>query len=162
MDIRYINNNFQFLYRASSVILNRDKTKILLFNVIGKNIYLLPGGKVHEKETSLEAIKREINEELGYTNLDFTFLALSEEFIKNKTNNHQINIIYRTIIPSPIQKETFNGKEGDWCTFKWVDIKDLNNYNLYPQDIKKILSNLTNLNKVYHFISKPNNLDTTT
>jgi len=79
MDITYKNNNFQFLLRTSAVILNKNKNKVLLFNVEGRDFYLLPGGKISEKETSIEAIKREIKEELGYENLDLSLLAISEE-----------------------------------------------------------------------------------
>ena len=59
MDINYINDNYQFLYRVSAIILNKEKDKILLFKVKERNFYLLPGGKVNEKETSINAIKRE-------------------------------------------------------------------------------------------------------
>ena len=65
MDIRYINNDFQFLLRVSALIYNEDKSKILIFNVNGRDFYLLPGGKINELEESIDAIKREIKEEIG-------------------------------------------------------------------------------------------------
>lgn len=88
MDIKYVNNDFQFIYRMSSIIYNNDKTKILLFYGDDRDFYMLPGGKVHELEDSLSAIRREIEEELGYNNLNFKLISISEEFAKAKEYNN--------------------------------------------------------------------------
>ena len=65
VDIRYTNNEFQFLLRVSILIFNKDESKVLLFNVEGREFYLLPGGKISELEESIDAAKREVKEELG-------------------------------------------------------------------------------------------------
>ena len=52
-DIRYKNKNFNFVYRVSSIIYNKDKTKILLFYGNNSDYYMLPGGKVKELEEKL-------------------------------------------------------------------------------------------------------------
>ncbi len=88
MDIKYFNNDFQFIYRVSSIIFNSDKTKILLFYGNDRDFYVLPGGKLHELEDSLSAIRREIEEELGYNNLNFKLISISEEFAKAKGYNN--------------------------------------------------------------------------
>lgn len=88
MDIKYFNNDFQFIYRVSSIIFNSDKTKILLFYGNDRDFYMLQGGKVHELEDSLSAIRREIEEELGYNNLNFKLISISEEFAKAKGYNN--------------------------------------------------------------------------
>ena len=64
-DIKYKNSNYNFAYRVSALIFNKEKTKILLFYGNDTNFYMLPGGKVKELEKSNEAIKREIQEEIG-------------------------------------------------------------------------------------------------
>lgn len=46
MDVRYINNNYQFLLRVSTLIFNEDESKVLLFNVTGRSFYMLPGEKL--------------------------------------------------------------------------------------------------------------------
>ena len=54
--------------------------------------------RIEELEESIDTIKREIKEEIGWDNITYTFLALSEEFVTDKGyNNHQINIIYKGI-----------------------------------------------------------------
>lgn len=153
MDIKYINNNFQFIYRVSSIIYNNAKTKILLFYGNDRDFYMLPGGKVHELEDSLSAIKREIKEELDYNNLNFRLISISEEFAKAKGySNHQINLIYECTYNGKIINESFKSKESDWINFKWVNINEIDKLNIYPKDINKII----NSNNIVHLIS--NNL----
>ena len=45
MNIDFENGNYSFNARVSSIILNKDKSKILLFEVEdGRDYFLLPGG----------------------------------------------------------------------------------------------------------------------
>lgn len=141
MDIKYINDNYQFLYRVSAIILNKEEDKILLFKVKERNFYLLPGGKVNEKETSINAIKRELKEELDFSDLSFELKAISEEFVNDKNIfNQQINLIYKTIYKEEINNNIIVSKEGDWCYFEWINIDELDNINVYPNNIKEILN----------------------
>ena len=50
MDVRYKNSDFRFLLRVSTLIFNEDESKVLLFNVTGRKVYMLPGGKINELE----------------------------------------------------------------------------------------------------------------
>ena len=149
-DIKYREKDYQFLYRTSAVIFNSDRTKVLLFNVEGRNFYMLPGGKVNQKEESIDAVKREIKEELGYENIEFSFLAISEEFVIDKGfYNQQINLVYQGMLNEPIEKFKFKGLEGDWINFEWIDISNIDNYEIYPNGIKEAIKNT---NKIYHYI----------
>ena len=142
MDIKYVDKDYQFIYRTSAVIFNQDFTKVLLFNVEGRKVYMLPGGKVNQREDSLSAIKREVKEELGYSNIEFSCLAISEEFVLDKGfYNQQINVIYQGVFRDEINDVKFKGLEGDWINFEWVNVSEIDNYNIYPSDIKKAIKN---------------------
>lgn len=142
MDIKYVDKDYQFIYRTSAVIFNQDFTKVLLFNVEGRKVYMLPGGKVNQREDSLSAIKREVKEELGYDNIEFSCLAISEEFVLDKGfYNQQINVIYQGVFRDEIKDVKFKGLEGDWINFEWVNVSEIDNYNIYPSDIKKAIKN---------------------
>ena len=109
MNLDFVRNDFRFNARTSAVIYNKDLSKVLLFNVEGRNFYMLPGGRIEELEESIDTIKREIKEEIGWDNITYTFLALSEEFVTDKGyNNHQINIIYKGIYNDEIKKTFFD------------------------------------------------------
>ncbi len=148
MDIKYVNNDFQFLLRVSALIFNNDESKVLLFKVTNRDFYLLPGGKINELEESIDAIKREIKEETGLEDIEYKFLGICEELVNDKGyNNHQIDLIYKGIYKRVINKEVFNGLEGDWINFKWVNIKDIDNYLIYPNIINSMIHDS---NKIYH------------
>ena len=150
MDIRYTNGDFQFLCRVSVLIFNRDQSKVLLFNVEGRQFYLIPGGKVHELEESVDAAKREVKEELGWENLDYSFLAISEEMVNDKGyHNQQINLIYKAIYQADIVETKFKGLEGDWINFEWVDVKNIDSYDVYPSSVKDMVRDP---NRIYHTV----------
>ena len=154
-DIRLKNDNYEFLYRTSVILFNKDETKVLLFNSSRRDFYMLPGGKIAQKENSLEAIKRELKEETGYINIDYSFLGISEEFanVDNKFYQ-QLSLIYKGILNENIEKEEFKGLEGDWCNFKWVDIDKIDDYKISPKNIKNYIKNP---NKIYHNIENLDN-----
>ena len=141
-DIKYDKDIFSFAYRVSALIYNKDKTKILLFYGENSNFYMLPGGKVHELEKSEDAIKREINEELEFKNLQFELRGISEEIVKQDGKNiHQITITYGSIYENEIIKEKFKSIESDWISFEWIDIKKLGNLKIHPSNISKMVNN---------------------
>jgi 8-oxo-dGTP pyrophosphatase MutT (NUDIX family) len=140
-DIKYKNVNYSFAYRVSAFIYNVDRTKILLFYGDDMNFYMLPGGKVKEFEKSEDAIKREILEEIGFENLDFEFVGVSEELItKNDNLIHEITITYKCLYNGVIQEDVFKSNESNWINFKWVNIKELDNYDIHPNSIKTMLN----------------------
>ena len=108
MDITYKKGDYQFILRTSIIIFNKDMNKILLFQVKDKNFYMLIGGKINELETSIDAIKREIKEEINIDVSNLEFICLSEEFVNAKGfNNHQINVIYKGIYNNEIRENKF-------------------------------------------------------
>lgn len=142
MDITYKKGDYQFILRTSIIIFNKDMNKILLFQVNDKNFYMLLGGKINELETSTEAIKREIKEEINIDVSNLEFVCLSEEFVTAKGfNNHQINVIYKGIYNNEIKYDKFIGLEGDWCHYEWIDIDKLDYYEIYPNIVKDIVKN---------------------
>lgn len=150
MDIKFVKDDYKFIYRTSALIFNKERNKILLFNVEGRKIYMLGGGKVNMLEESLEAIRREVKEELGYDDIDYSFLAISEEFVEAKGyTNQQINFIYKGIYNGEITETKFKGLEGDWINFEWVDIKDLDKYEIHQ---KSVIDMIKNTNKVYYVV----------
>lgn len=145
-DIRFKDNetNSEFILRVSAIIYDKTKTKILLFHPIKRQVYMLPGGKVRQLEKTEDAIKREIFEELQWE-LDFEFLGISEEFLIAKDEKtHFINVIYQSVYDKEITKDTFFGKEGNWATFNWISINELDNIPLHPKEIKDLATGKTN------------------
>ena len=154
-DIKYENNKFKFAYRVSAVIYNKEKTKILLFYGNDMDYYMLPGGKVRQMEESQEAIKRKISEEIGFNNLNFELLGISEEIINEKEQNiHQITLTYKCIYDGDILQDTFKSIETDWINFKWVDIEEIDNYKIHPSNVKTMIKNSNSVNHLVEIVNQ--------
>ncbi len=144
-DIRYKENNYQFHYRTSAIIYNKDKTKILLFKSSNRDFYMLPGGKVNELESSEDALKREVQEETGLEISIIDFKCFSECVVTDKEMTYQqVEAIYEASYNDEINNDEFNGLEGNWILFKWFNINDLDNVLIEPKEIKDILKNNKN------------------
>lgn len=144
-DIRYKENNYQFHYRTSAIIYNKDKTKILLFKSSNRDFYMLPGGKVNELESSEDALKREVQEETGLEISIIDFKCFSECVVTDKEMTYQqVEAIYEASYNDKINNDEFNGLEGNWILFKWFNINDLDNVLIEPKEIKDILKNNKN------------------
>ena len=144
-DIRYKENNYQFHYRTSAIIYNKDKTKILLFKSSNRDFYMLPGGKVNELESSEDALKREVKEETGLEINIIDFKCFSECVVTDKEMTYQqVEAIYEASYNDEKNNDEFNGLEGNWILFKWFNINDLDNVLIEPKEIKDILKNNKN------------------
>lgn len=144
-DIRYKENNYQFHYRTSAIIYNKDKTKILLFKSSNRDFYMLPGGKVNELESSEDALKREVQEETGLEINIIDFKCFSECVVTDKEMTYQqVEAIYEASYNDEINNDEFNGLEGNWILFKWFNINNLDNILIEPKGIKDILKNYRN------------------
>jgi ADP-ribose pyrophosphatase YjhB (NUDIX family) len=144
-DIKYKENNYQFHYRTSAIIYNKDKTKILFFKSSNRDFYMLPGGKVNELESSEDALKREVQEETGLEINIIDFKCFSECVVTDKEMTYQqVEAIYEASYNDEINNDEFNGLEGNWILFKWFNINNLDNILIEPKGIKDILKNNKN------------------
>jgi 8-oxo-dGTP pyrophosphatase MutT (NUDIX family) len=133
MNLDYEINNNRFNARTSAIIYNKDKTKVLLFKVDGRDYYLLPGGRIKFNEDSLTAIKREIKEETNY-DLEYKLCSIEENFLKIKKENiMQYNFCYKSIYNGEIKQEHFKCIDNDGQTFYWININNLDNITFFPK-----------------------------
>ena len=76
-------NEIDEMNQKARALLIDDDNNILIAYYGG--VYLLPGGKIDNNETPIQAIIRELLEETGtyYTEQDFEFLTTIQSFQKN-------------------------------------------------------------------------------
>lgn len=150
MNLDYEIDNNRFNARVSSIIYNKDKTKILLFKMKDRDFYMLPGGRIEMNEDSLSAIKREILEELGF-NLEFTFCSIQENFLKLKnTSIMQYCFCYKAIYADEINDEKFVCKDNNSQVFEWIDLSKLSKIIIKPTSTCKLAQD--DRNDIKHLI----------
>lgn len=132
MNLDYEISNNRFNARVSSIIYNKDKTKILLFKMLDRDFYMLPGGRIELNEDSLTAIKREIMEELGF-DLEFWLCSIQENFLKFADKNiMQYCFCYKTVYDGDIIKNEFVCRDNSNQIFEWIDLKKLPEISIKP------------------------------
>jgi len=116
------------LMQGEKIILCREKSSQILF---------LPGGHVEDGESSKNALIRELREELGsdtqYTISSFIGVAENIFPLKDKSLRHEINIVFKVIIPNDA---TIATKESHLELI--INNKDnLKDLELLPENLKQ-------------------------
>lgn len=158
-DILFKTDEYVFSYRVAGVLLRNGK--VLLQKPISDTAYAIPGGHVSLGVTNEETLVREFKEEI---NLDIKVEKLKwvgEIFFPwGGKPCHQICLFYDVNLTDNITiplSGTFWGTEQlEDKTFKlefsWIDIKDIEDIELYPIGVKKYLAE--GLSEVQHFVYK--------
>ena len=145
MNLDFEIDNVRFNARASAIIYNKDKTKVLLFKIVDRDYFMLPGGRIEIYEDSLTAIKREINEETGF-NLEFELCSIQENFLeKDNKKIMQYCFCYKSIYNQDITQESFICNDNKGQIFYWVNINDLQNYKLLPNSSYELIKTSKNI-----------------
>ena len=145
MDIKILGNDLKFKYRVSAIFIRDNK---LLVNKYEENSYCLPGGYVEIGETSMEAMLRELKEEL---NLDFdiiNFAGVMENFFTNLKGQktHGLDFYYYVKLKNDndFQLIDYNRIEIDKGNivqhqFSWIELDKLMSSKILPLEIRKII-----------------------
>lgn len=142
MDLTLDVEDYKLNIRAGGVIIHNNK--VLAHRNINKDHYCLPGGRVEIGETSEETIKREIKEELGKDIQIIKYMATIENFFKMEGKKyHEIYYIYNVEFEKEEDKKIeykMNNLEGkNYLQYQWIDLNDIEKYNILPACIKDIL-----------------------
>jgi ADP-ribose pyrophosphatase YjhB (NUDIX family) len=124
--------------RAGAILIQNEK--ILLAEHCKKNesYFVLPGGTVDPHETVEETLAREIKEEAGLT-VKVGKLVLVHQSV-NKTNRHDLQMIFRVQLSGGHLKETINHvTDPALKSLQWIELKDFEKTNFKPGIQKELL-----------------------
>lgn len=154
MDITYTNEKGRFNYRVGGVTLRNNK--VLLVTESRFDFWYLPGGKAVLLEPSNKTIQREITEELGITPIVERVLWTAESMFNFDFGNwsgpvHELAIFY--LIKFPDNCALYQTEAGDGygeivgnkkysLKYRWFDLDKLDDVNIQPTMLKKILGKL--------------------
>ncbi len=139
MDISIPINNVKLNIRVSVLLETKGG---FVFQDSGNGFYFPVGGRIKINETSVEAAKREIEEELNIKISNTKYIATLENFFKVDMPFHEINIVhYVKIDDLKCPKDVY--------VFNETGIQDV---SIKPEVIKKMIMN-KNFEK-RHFVVK--------
>lgn len=118
------------------VIIDTNKVLLVKHEINNESGWVFPGGRVEEKETTVDAAIRECKEETGY-DIEVKNVCYLQEY-----EISFINYFLGKIIGGNLKKGYDPDIETDKQIIKdvkWIKITDLKNYNVYPKDLAKII-----------------------
>lgn len=113
----------------------------------------LPGGKVEEGETIMEAVEREVKEETGLKVKSTRLLYIAERFLENK---HVINVFLecKYISGKPSQNLKLTDSESNKLhTVKFIPINELTKFGFSKKFVDRIDNNFPDAGSYYENIS---------
>ena len=137
----------KFNFRVGAIIQSPDEKQILVHRLSNFDFWLLPGGRVEMLESTDEAIKREVQEELGTESKVSKLIATTESFFNMKDKvYHELGFNYIVTIPENSSlfqmKGEFAGVEGEKYRYRWCNRELLNQINFKPDYLVPILQNI--------------------
>ena len=145
-NINFEKNEIVFNYRVACII--KKNNKILVQSNSKANYLSLPGGRCEFGENSINAIKREIMEEMGYETSLVKEIGIIENFFTssfNKKRYHEILFLYELKFNN---KEVYNmdtistieENKKECVKYNWIEIENLKPETFKPYVAIKIIN----------------------
>ena len=144
-DLSIMINNIKLNIRVGIIFKYENK---VLVEVPKKKFYnsVVPGGRMKIGEYSIDAIKREIYEEMGIRLSDdkLTLVKTHEEMFNfDNTDYHEIFFIYKYDVDENDYQELLkikDNKDNSNSYYKFITKEEFIEYNLLPLDIRDIIN----------------------
>ena len=141
-DLSVMIDNVKFNYRAGLLIEKGNKVLVECNPAI--DFVTLPGGRVQTLESSMDALKREIKEEMNI-DLDserIKMRALIENFFEmDEKKYHELYFLYKLKVTSKDTefKKDMKNIDSKASYYKWVKKEDLEKENLLPVVLRDLV-----------------------
>ncbi len=156
-EVKFKTDTYKYYNRAVGIIKQNDK--YLIMCVDDAPYYHLPGGHIDISENSLDAVKREIKEELDYDVVDAKLFCIQENFYeKDGFAHHGVEYYYLIEIEKsidPVDRVVIENDRGikKHLAIRWVTVEELAAVKLQPRTIKHLILN-GSLDNLIHLINQ--------
>lgn len=117
--------------RVQGVIFNEKMEILLVKHKKGsREYYVLPGGGVEYKETLIDALIRELEEELNIKKVFSAKFLKIREFIDDEIDRHVLDIYYYVV--ADLEGVRLAEDDGILAGFGFFPLDDLDNIQVYP------------------------------
>ena len=144
-DLTFDVGSDRFNYRTAAVAVHEDR--VLLHREVTADWWIMPGGRVHFGESSSEALRRELREELGVdATIERLLWVVENFFVHEGRDHHEIAHYHLVSLPSESEaatREEFDAYDGGILQrFRWFGIDAVRDVKLYPSFLRERLGRL--------------------
>lgn len=133
-DVCFDCDGVRFNFRVSCII--SSEGKYLLHRKKGDSFWNLIGGRTSLGESSIDAVRREIQEELGCDCTIDALVHVGENFFSFKgADFHEILMIFSGELKEPFREEDL---EQD-IEVKWFSVEELEQIDILPQYTREVI-----------------------
>ena len=113
--------------RVSAILRWKGRVLLCRHEKPGKEYWLLPGGGVDGGETIIEALRRELREELGLEEFDAGPLVWTHErtFPWAQRLMHQVNDVYLVRVDAHEPQPTIDLEEEAVVSYRWWTLEEI-------------------------------------
>jgi len=154
------NQKGSFQVRAAAII-QKEQSVLLLNEPLVGPYWFLPGGRAEMLESTDEALKRELKEEIQTTlSLGKLLFVIENFFTLQQMSHHTIGFYYQAFLPvgHPLSScsEFFTEREEEDVLkrfhFRWFSLSELKDVDLRPPFLKEIVPTLTSESTLRHCV----------
>ncbi len=127
--------------RPSAIIIKNDCILTLRYNYQSTDVFALPGGNPDPGETLVEALSRELREELG-VEVKIGDLIVCGDVIWNEIQKETHHTVFMAEIFAGIPE--LNSNETTALAIEWLPINSLSNFLLYPNFGRELTESIKN------------------
>ena len=124
---------------AKALIIRDGKMLAIRLRDGEETFHIMPGGGQQPGEPLIEAVAREVAEELG-VRVRVGDLAFVIEGTQGEAQ-HRIDLVFQCKYLGEIEHPTLHG-DTNQVGFDWLDIATLNHSSLYPSKLRRAIMNL--------------------
>ncbi len=129
-------NHFKIILAVGAFIMN-SKRQILIVKKsleekVDGGLWTVPGGKVSQNEPIIDALKREVREEVGLTIKEYQWIG-EDVFENNGYWFHGQHFLCTVKKLSPVILEK------NLLDYHWISIKDVKNFEFHPNIRRRLL-----------------------
>jgi 8-oxo-dGTP pyrophosphatase MutT (NUDIX family) len=137
----------RFMYRVSGVAIIDGQALVHQFELDG-GFYVLPGGRVEMREPAIEAVAREMREELGCdVEVGRLLWVMDNLFVHKGIPYHEIGLVFEVTLPEGCPQAsgepwTADELDGTKLYFQWKPLSELASLDLKPSCLREMLRDL--------------------
>lgn len=150
-DISYYNEEAKFKFNFRVAVIAHKDNKLLLQKCDKDPYYYLIGGRVSLGESTLTAVKREVEEETGIIvkNSELNLINIVENFfVYNEVKFHELLFIYKLNNKELLEKDDFKTLDKENSYNVWIDIDKLSELDVRPEIIKDTYNSTDIINTI--------------